>query len=115
VFGFLKVEYNGSIPPSGVAKSMKEKLKSFNMVFDDLCRVQSSWFIFDEQLKEEIRISIEKLLLPAYENFIGRFHNIVDVGKHAEKYIKYETEEIEERLSDLFQGSSGSTGSRKRS
>jgi hypothetical protein len=26
VFGFLKVEYNGSIPPSGVAKSMKEKL-----------------------------------------------------------------------------------------
>ncbi|KAK2376562.1 exocyst complex component EXO70B1 [Trifolium repens] len=115
VFGFLKVEYNGSIPPNGVAKSMKEKLKSFNMMFDDLCRVQSSWFIFDEQLKEEIRISIEKLLLPAYENFIGRFHNIADVGKHADKYIKYETEEIEARLNDLFQGSSGSTGSRKRS
>jgi hypothetical protein len=55
--------------------------------FDDLCRVQSSWFIFDEQLKEEIRISIEKLLLPAYENFIGRFHNIADVGKHAKNTL----------------------------
>ncbi|XP_045828936.1 exocyst complex component EXO70B1-like [Trifolium pratense] len=115
VFGFLKVKYNGLIPPKGVAKSMKKKLKSFNMVFDDLCRVQSSWFIFDKQLREEIRISIEKLLLPAYENFMARFHNIAEVGKHAEKYIKYETEEIEARLNDLFQGSSGSTGSRKRS
>ncbi|XP_058758455.1 exocyst complex component EXO70B1-like [Vicia villosa] len=61
----LCYENSGSVPPNAIAKSMKEKLKSFNALFDELCRVQSSWFIFDEQLKEEIRISIEKLLLPA--------------------------------------------------
>lgn len=115
VFGFLKVENNGSMQQNGVAKSMKEKLKSFNMMFDDLCRVQSTWFIFDEQLKEEIRISIEKLLLPAYANFIARFQNVAEVGKHADKYVKYGTEDIEAKLNDLFQGSSGSTGSRKQS
>ncbi|CAI8585923.1 unnamed protein product [Vicia faba] len=115
VFGFLKLENSGSMPPNAVAKSMKEKLKSFNMAFDDLCRVQSSWFIFDKQLKEEIRNSIEKLLVPAYRKFIGRFQSLVEVGKNTDKYVKYETEDIEVKLNDLFQGSSGSTGSRKRS
>ncbi|KAJ1386246.1 Exocyst complex component Exo70 [Sesbania bispinosa] len=113
VLGILKLDSNGSVPPNAVAKSMKEKLKSFNMMFEDICRVQSSWFVFDEQLREEIRISLEKILLPAYGNFIGRFQSVPELGKHADKYIKYGTEEIEARLNDLFQGSSGSTGSRK--
>ncbi|CAK8537871.1 unnamed protein product [Lathyrus sativus] len=115
VSGFLKMENSGSMPPNAIAKSMKEKLKSFNTAFDDLCRVQSSWFIFDKQLKEEIRNSIEKLLLPAYRKFIGRFQSLAEVGKNTDKYVKYETEDIEVKLNDLFQGSSGSTGSRNRS
>ncbi|KAJ1437556.1 Exocyst complex component Exo70 [Sesbania bispinosa] len=113
VLGILKLDSNGPVPPNAVAKSMKEKLKSFNMLFEDICRVQSSWFVFDEQLREEIRISLEKILLPAYGNFIGRFQSVPELGKHADKYIKYGTEGIEARLNDLFQGSSGSTGSRK--
>ncbi|KAJ1437548.1 Exocyst complex component Exo70 [Sesbania bispinosa] len=113
VLEILKLDSNGSVPPNVVAKSMKEKLKSFNMLFEDICRVQSSWFVFDEQLREEIRISLEKILLPAYGNFIGRFQSVPELGKHADKYIKFGTEEIEARLNDLFQGSSGSTGSRK--
>ncbi|XP_057442201.1 exocyst complex component EXO70B1 [Lotus japonicus] len=112
VLGFLKMD-TGSMPSGGVAKSMKEKLRSFNILFEDICRVQSSWFVFDEQLREEIRISLEKILLPAYGNFIGRFQNVPELGKHADKYIKYGMEDIEAMLNDLFQGSRGSTGSRK--
>ncbi|XP_004490667.1 exocyst complex component EXO70B1-like [Cicer arietinum] len=115
VIGFLKVENNGTLQPNGVAKSMKEKLKSFNMGFDDICRVQSLWFVYDEQLREEIRVSIEKILLPAYGNFIARFQSVPELGKNGDKYIKYGTEDIEVRLNDLFQGSGGSTGSQKRS
>ena len=33
--------------------------------------------------------------------------------QNADKYIKYGTEEIQATLNGLFQGSSGSTGSRK--
>ncbi|MCI39969.1 exocyst complex component EXO70B1-like, partial [Trifolium medium] len=69
-------------------------------------RVQSSWSVIDEQLREEIRISTKKTLLPAYGNFIGRFQSVPELGKHAEKYIKYETEDIEARINGLFQGSS---------
>ncbi|KAK7321394.1 hypothetical protein VNO77_32005 [Canavalia gladiata] len=111
--GILKLDNNGSVPPNGLAKSMKEKLRSFNGLFEETCRIQSSWFVFDEQLREEIRISLEKLLLPAYGNFIGRFQSVPELAKHADKFIKYRTEDIEARLNDLFQGSSGSAGSRK--
>ncbi|RHN56652.1 putative exocyst complex component Exo70, cullin repeat-like-containing domain-containing protein [Medicago truncatula] len=37
-----QLEKNGSISHNGVTKSVKEKLKSFNVVFDDLCWVPSS-------------------------------------------------------------------------
>jgi len=36
---------------NGVAKSVKEKLKSFNIAFDDLFRVPSPQFVFDAQLR----------------------------------------------------------------
>lgn len=85
----------------------------FNLHFEEICRVQSQWFVFDEQLKEEIRISIEKLLLPAYGSFIGRFQILPELAKNSDKYIKFGMEDIEARLNNLFQGSGGSNGSRK--
>ncbi|KAF7816174.1 exocyst complex component EXO70B1 [Senna tora] len=113
VLSLLKPDKESMAAPSVAAKTMKEKIKLFNLQFEEICRVQSAWFIFDEQLKEEIRSSLEKMLLPAYGNFIGRFQNLPEVGKHADKYIRFGVEAIEARLNDLFQGSSGSTGSRK--
>jgi len=113
VLDFLKLDNSDSMQTTGVEKSMKNKLKSFNMLFEKVCRVQSSWFIFDKHLGEEIRFSILKLLLPAYRNFIGKFKKILELGKPADKYIKYGMWDIEVRLNDLFQGNSGPISSRK--
>ncbi|XP_028804899.1 exocyst complex component EXO70B1-like [Neltuma alba] len=112
LLGLLKIE-SGSLSSNVVAKSMKEKIKSFNMQFEDICRLQSTWVIYDDQLREEIRIALERILLPAYGNFIKRFENVPELGKHAEKYIKYGVEDIEAKLQDLFHGNSGSAGSRR--
>ncbi|XP_054793780.1 exocyst complex component EXO70B1-like [Prosopis cineraria] len=112
VLGLLKLE-SGSLSSNIVVKSMKEKIKYFNMQFEDICRVQSSWIIYDDQLREEIRIALERILLPAYGNFINRFENIAELGKHPEKYIKYGVEDIEAKLQDLFNGKCGSAGSRR--
>jgi len=103
--GILKLDSTVSLPHDALAQSMKEKLKSFNTMFDYICKEQSSWFVFDEQLRKEIRISLEKILLPAYGNFIGRFENILEIGKHADGYRKYETEDIQTKLKELFQKS----------
>jgi hypothetical protein len=105
VLEFLKLDSNASMQPNEEANSMEKKLKSFNMLFEKICRVQSSWFIFDKHLKREIITSIVKLLLPAYAKFIRRFQRVLQLGKNADKFIKYEMEDIATGLDDLFQGS----------
>ncbi|KAF9617800.1 hypothetical protein IFM89_038982, partial [Coptis chinensis] len=47
---------NNSLAPNVAAKSMKEKLKVFNMHFEDVCRTQSNWVVADEQLQSELRV-----------------------------------------------------------
>ncbi|KAM7256737.1 hypothetical protein ACFE04_012478 [Oxalis oulophora] len=113
VLGILKVD-STSLPANAVAKTMREKLKSFNTHFDDISKTQSSWVVFDERLKQELQISLTKLVSPAYSHFIGRFQNLPEIGRNPERYIKYGVEDIEAAIGDLFQGSSnGSAGSRK--
>ncbi|PON85840.1 Exocyst complex protein [Trema orientale] len=112
VLGLLKMDT--SVAPSVAARSMKDKLKSFNQSFEEICKSQSTWIVFDEQLREELKISINKLLLPAYRSFVARFQNVPELGRNAERHIKYGVEDIEARINnDLFQGSGGSSGGRK--
>ncbi|KAL0710051.1 hypothetical protein Bca4012_017029 [Brassica carinata] len=103
MLGLLKVD-NAAVGTNGFGKAMKEKLKEFNMQFDEVCKAHSTWVVFDEQLREELRISLAKLLLPAYGNFIGRFQNLADIGKNADRYIRYGVEDIEARVNELFKG-----------
>ncbi|CAH2069532.1 unnamed protein product [Thlaspi arvense] len=103
MLGMLKVD-NTAAGMNGLGKAMKEKLKQFNTQFDETCKTHSTWVVFDEQLKEELRISLARLLLPAYGNFIGRFQNLGDIGKNADRYIKYGVEDIEARINELFKG-----------
>ncbi|KAF4375640.1 hypothetical protein F8388_011629 [Cannabis sativa] len=108
VLGLLKMD--PSVAPNVAARSMKEKLKLFNQNFEEICKNQYTWIIFDEQLKEELKISINKLLLPPYQSFIGRFQNVPELGRNAEKHIKYDVEDIEGRINELFRGNGGSNG-----
>ncbi|KAM1644432.1 hypothetical protein ACFXTN_005718 [Malus domestica] len=108
VLGVLKLD-SGSLAPSAAVKSMKEKLKLFNIYFDEICKTQSNWVVFDDQLRGDLIISLVKILLPAYQSFIGRFPNVPEIGWH-DKYIKYATEDVEAKINDLFRGSRGSAG-----
>ncbi|KAK7276064.1 hypothetical protein RIF29_17196 [Crotalaria pallida] len=96
VLNILKMEGNES------AESMKKKLKLFNKEFKEMCIVQSTWFVLDEQLREQLRICIQDNLLPSYGNFIWRFQNLY--GKHAYEYIEYGMYDIDALLNDLFRG-----------
>ncbi|KAH6837081.1 exocyst subunit exo70 family protein B1 [Perilla frutescens var. hirtella] len=100
---FLKVDHS-SESSNGTSKTLREKLKLFNAYFEETCKIQSSWMIFDEQLKEELKISVSGHLSPAYRNFIGRLQAFADVGKHGDRHIRYSVEDIEARITDLFRG-----------
>ncbi|KAH1095401.1 hypothetical protein GLYMA_14G199500v4 [Glycine max] len=101
VLDLLKLENDDRfVEPNANAESMKDKLKLFNNHFKDLCSIQSRWAAFDMQLREQIIMSLENILLPAYGNFIGRFQNIL--GKHSYEYIKYGMFDIQDQINHLF-------------
>ncbi|WCJ38811.1 exocyst subunit exo70 family protein C1 [Euphorbia peplus] len=97
-----------------VAKPMlKERFKMFNNVIDEIHRTQSTWVVSDEQLQSELRVSVAALVIPAYRSFLGRFQQCFSSGRQTEKYVKYQPEDIENLIEELFDGNSNSA-SRKR-
>ncbi|KAJ4756040.1 exocyst subunit exo70 family protein F1 [Rhynchospora pubera] len=87
--------------------ALREKFRNFNVAFEEIHRVQTTWKVPDPQMREEIKISISEQVIPAYRAFVGRYGPQVDGGRHSNRYIKYSTEDLESHLSELFEGLSG--------
>ncbi|XP_050371869.1 exocyst complex component EXO70B1 [Argentina anserina] len=83
---------------------LKERFKSFNSLFDEIHKTQSTWVVSDEQLQSELRVSVSAVMIPAYRSFWGRFKQYLDSGRQTEKYIRYQPEDIEDMIDDLFDG-----------
>ncbi|KAK8619016.1 hypothetical protein V6N13_132985 [Hibiscus sabdariffa] len=83
---------------------LKEKFKNFNIMFEEIHRTQSTWVVYDKQLQSELRVSIASVVIPAYRSFLGRYSGYLDPGRQAEKYIKYQPEDIETYIDELFDG-----------
>jgi exocyst complex component 7 len=92
---------------------LKERFKSFNAMFDEIHRTQTTWVVSDEQLQSELRVSISAIVIPAYRSFMGRFSQVFTPGRQTEKYIKYQPEDIETCIEELFDGTT-SQQSKKR-
>ncbi|KAJ1386259.1 WRKY domain [Sesbania bispinosa] len=93
---------NESVASNVAVESMKDKLNLFNLRFREVYSVQSTWLVFDKVLRKQIIVYVENMLLPAYANFIGRFHHVL--GEHADEYIEYGMSDIQDRLNHLFIG-----------
>uniref|UniRef100_A0A5B7ALC0 Exocyst subunit Exo70 family protein n=1 Tax=Davidia involucrata TaxID=16924 RepID=A0A5B7ALC0_DAVIN len=107
VLSCLKDEGIGGSTGNASKVALKERFKNFNACFEDIYRIQTAWKVPDAQLREELRISISEKVIPAYRSFMGRFGNQIDNGRHAGKYIKYTADDLENYLSDLFEGTPG--------
>jgi len=92
---------------------LKERFKNFNQLFDEIHRTQSTWVVSDEQLQSELRVSISAVIIPAYRSFVARFGQIFTPGRQVEKYIKYQPEDIEAAIEDLFDGNTTSMAKRR--
>ena len=49
------------------------RFKSFNVQFEELHAIQSQWTIPDQELRDNLRLAVAEVLLPAYRSFINRF------------------------------------------
>ncbi|KAE8709988.1 Serine carboxypeptidase-like 25 isoform 1 [Hibiscus syriacus] len=79
---------------------LKERLRRFYAAFEEVYKTQTAWLILDVQLREDLRISTSLAVIQAYRTFIGR-----QIYRIAEKHIKYNSEDMEDYLLDLFEGS----------
>ncbi|KAM3367062.1 hypothetical protein ACQJBY_015993 [Aegilops geniculata] len=116
VLSYLKDDGHGSgsLSLGNSSSRVKEKFKNFNFAFDENYRSQTLWKVPDPQLREELKISISENVIPAYRAFLGRYGSLVDNGRNSGKYIKYTPEDLENQLSDLFEGSLGSANHSRR-
>ncbi|XP_047336041.1 exocyst complex component EXO70B1-like [Impatiens glandulifera] len=89
---------------------VKERLKSFNSMFDDIHKNQREWVLSDEQLRSELRVSISSVVIPAYRSFLARFASVLSSGRQTQKYVKFQTEDIETRIEGLFDGNASASG-----
>ncbi|CAN4082257.1 unnamed protein product [Withania somnifera] len=90
---------------------LKEKFKSFNTLFDEIHKTQSDWVISDEQLRSELVVSISNMVIPP-ASFLGRFNQTFIIGRQ-KKYVKYQLEEIETHIDELFDGNATPRGRKK--
>ncbi|KAG6396115.1 hypothetical protein SASPL_142255 [Salvia splendens] len=84
----------------GSSKSLKERLQSFYLSFEEVYKSQTGWSIPDAQLRDDLRISTSLKVIQAYRTYVGRHSNHI-----SEKHIKYSADDLEDYLLDLFEGS----------
>ncbi|KAL6840418.1 hypothetical protein ACP4OV_030228 [Aristida adscensionis] len=89
---------------SALKAALKERFKNFNVAFEELYKTQTTWRVVDPQLREELKISISEKVLPAYRSFVGRFRGQLEGGRSSARYIKYNPEDLENHVSDFFEG-----------
>ncbi|WCJ35840.1 exocyst subunit exo70 family protein E2 [Euphorbia peplus] len=79
--------------------SLKERCRRFSNAFEEVYKIQTRWWIPDQQLREDLQISTSQKVIPAYRNFLGNNNTNV-----SERYVKYTADDLEELLLDLFVG-----------
>ncbi|TYJ37833.1 hypothetical protein E1A91_A05G402800v1 [Gossypium mustelinum] len=99
ILSLLKDESNSS-SGSTSRTVLRERLRSFYVAFDEVYKTQTAWLITDVQLREDLRISTSLKVIQAYRTFVGR--QMQHIG---EKHIRYNAEELQDYLLDLFEGS----------
>ena len=99
ILSLLKDESNSS--SSSISRTLlKERLRSFYVAFEEVYKTQTAWLIPDVHLREDLRISTSVKVIQAYRTFVGR--QMYHIG---EKHVKFNAEDLQDYLLDLFEGS----------
>ncbi|XP_043698358.1 exocyst complex component EXO70H1-like [Telopea speciosissima] len=105
-----------AIPEDPAATTMsleeaKQCFHNFNSAFEETYRIQSSWVVTDRKLREEIKVSIAKKLVPAYRDLYGTYRDMLRTENDMESVMKFAPDDLGNYLSDLFYGTGAALGS----
>ncbi|XP_010927725.1 exocyst complex component EXO70A1 [Elaeis guineensis] len=91
---------------SSVIVAVKGRFKKFNLAFEEIWSTQTAWIVPDPQLREDLRLLILMTVIPGYRTFLGITYCQLGAILKPSKYLKYTPEDLENYLSDLFEGTS---------
>lgn len=92
---------------------VKQRLKAFNEVFDDMYKKQSNWVVWDKDLRERTCQFIVQAVVPVYRSYMQNYGPLVEQEASSSKYAKYTVQALEQMLMSLFQPKPGRYGSFK--
>ncbi|KAL3653127.1 hypothetical protein CASFOL_002808 [Castilleja foliolosa] len=89
----------------------KDCFRRFNLGFEETYKKQTSWVIPDPKLRDEVKMSLAKKLVPGYQAFYEKHRGkyIREVG--VDGVVRYAPEDLNNYLSDLFFAAAGPGGS----
>ncbi|RHZ56375.1 hypothetical protein Glove_402g16 [Diversispora epigaea] len=85
-------------------QTVKEKFKNFNTEFDELYKVHKGYAIPDLELRIQVIKDIRDVLIPMYNRFLEKYQQS-EFSKNPTKYIKYDSQLLENVVNRLFDGS----------
>lgn len=100
VFSSLPQRNSAELSPNAA----KECLQKFNTAFEATYRKQTSWIVRDAKLRDELKESIAKKLVPAYREFYDTYLVMLSGEKNLEMLVRFGPDDLGNYLSDLFHG-----------
>ncbi|XP_010509024.1 PREDICTED: exocyst complex component EXO70A1-like [Camelina sativa] len=82
----------------------KTHFKRFHAVFEEAYTKQSSCVITDAKLRDELKVSIAKKIVPEYREFYGKYLPTLSQERNIEMLVRLKPDNLENYLSDLFHG-----------
>ncbi|XP_059458687.1 exocyst complex component EXO70H1-like [Corylus avellana] len=107
VFSSLPAQTSPAITP----ETAKECFTRFNVAFEEAHRKQTSWVVQDGKLRDELKVSIAKKLIPVYREFYDTHLVMLTGEKNLEYLLRFSPDDLGNYLSDLFHGTSTSGSS----
>lgn len=94
----------------GTHEKVTEIFKKFNMSFDQAYKNQSQCVVPDNQLRDDIKVSIARKIFRRYREFYNTHSSTIRRKEITVAVVRFTPEDVGHHLSDLFFGNSG-TGS----
>ncbi|CAF2094728.1 unnamed protein product [Brassica napus] len=107
VFASLPAKTSTKLSPEEAATCFKR----FHASFAGAYMKQSSCVIEDAKLRDELKVSIARKLVPEYRKFYEKYLLILKHDRNIEMLVSFKPDNLENYLSDLFHGTTIISGS----
>ncbi|GAV77055.1 Exo70 domain-containing protein [Cephalotus follicularis] len=81
-----------------------ECFRRFSSAFEEAYKKQTSWFAPNSRLREELKLSIEKKLVPLYREFYDTYWVMVSEERNLDVLAMFQPDDLKNYFSDMFRG-----------